>query len=109
MLLYAKLSKMTTYVIKSSELGKITNLLASDLGVIEQRMAVFLNSFTFPIVMIGCTVILITRLGWPGIIGVIIVALIIPISNFISKNNGKLIQEINVFKDKRIRITTEVI
>jgi hypothetical protein len=34
MLLYAKISSLTSYVIKSSQLGKITNLLASDLGVI---------------------------------------------------------------------------
>ena len=34
MLLYGKVSSLTSYVIKSSQLGKITNLLASDLGVI---------------------------------------------------------------------------
>jgi ABC-type multidrug transport system fused ATPase/permease subunit len=34
MLLYGKISALTVYVIKSSQLGKITNLLASDLGVI---------------------------------------------------------------------------
>ena len=34
MLLYAKISKMTSYVMKSTELGKVTNLLATDLGVI---------------------------------------------------------------------------
>lgn len=34
MLLYGKISSLTSYVIKSSQLGKITNLLASDLGVI---------------------------------------------------------------------------
>jgi hypothetical protein len=33
-LLYAKISSLTSYIIKSSQLGKITNLLASDLGVI---------------------------------------------------------------------------
>lgn len=34
MLLFAKTSSLTSYIIKSSQLGKITNLLASDLGVI---------------------------------------------------------------------------
>ena len=37
------------------------------------------------------------------------VILSILLSNFISKRNGKLMQEINVFKDKRIKITTKVI
>jgi len=92
MLLYAKISKMTNYVIKNSEIGKITNLLASDFGVIEQRLGLFLNSFSFPIVLIGCTILLVVRLGWPGVLGIVMVTLIIPISNAISKRNGSIIQ-----------------
>jgi len=91
-LLYAKISKMTNYVIKTSELGKITNLLASDFGVIEQRLGLFISALTFPITMIGCTILLIIRLGWPGVLGIVMVALVIPISNAISKNNGSIIQ-----------------
>jgi ABC-type transport system involved in cytochrome bd biosynthesis fused ATPase/permease subunit len=34
MLLYSKITKLTLYVMKSSEIGKITNLISSDLGVI---------------------------------------------------------------------------
>ncbi len=34
MLLYGKISSLSSYMIKSTEIGKITNLLASDLGVI---------------------------------------------------------------------------
>jgi hypothetical protein len=32
MLLYAKVSSLTTSLVKNSEVGKITNLIASDLG-----------------------------------------------------------------------------
>jgi hypothetical protein len=92
MLLYAKISQMTNYVIKSSELGKITNLLASDFGVIEMRMGIFIFGLTFPISAIGCTTLLITRLGWPGVVGVVILAFIVPICNAVSKKNGSLIQ-----------------
>ena len=92
MLLYAKISEMTNYGIKNSELGKITNLLASDFGVIEQRLGLFLSGLTFPVVMIGCTILLILRLGWPGVLGIVMVALVIPISIAISKNNGSIIQ-----------------
>ena len=109
MLLYGKISYLSSYMIKSTEIGKITNLLASDLGIIEMRLATFISSFTFPVTAIGSTILLITRLGWPGVLGIVLVILSIPLSNFISKRNGKLIQEINVFKDKRIQITTEVI
>jgi hypothetical protein len=34
MLLYAKVSSLTTSLVKNSEVGKITNLIASDLGAL---------------------------------------------------------------------------
>lgn len=106
MLLYAKISKATSYVMKSSELGKITNLLSTDLGVIEQRLITLMWSSEFPIVMIGYTTILIIRLGWVGIIGIIMILLLIPFSMFISRKNGAIIQEVNQYKDRRVQITT---
>lgn len=109
MLLYAKTSSLTSYVIKSSQLGKITNLLASDLGVIENRLASFLGSFNFPVYAIGGTTLLVIRLGWPGILGILLVILSLPLSNCVSKYNSTLIQDINVYKDKRIQTTSEVI
>jgi ABC-type multidrug transport system fused ATPase/permease subunit len=90
-------------------LGKITNLLANDLGVIEQRMAILIGSSIFPVMIIGITSILCARLGWPGLIGIIMVVLLVPFTNKISKTNGETIQEINRFKDRRVQLTTEVI
>lgn len=109
MLLYAKISMLTCYVIKSAQLGKITNLLASDLAVIEMRLATFMSSFAFPVYAIGTTVLLITRLGWPGILGIVFVVLCVPITNCVSRRNGGVIEEINRFKDRRIQTTGEVI
>jgi len=106
MLLYAKITKLTLYVMKLSEIGKITNLLSNDLTVIEQRLQSFLNALLFPIVVIGSTTLLIVRLGWPGALGMTIFLLMLPVLNFISKGNGKLLQEINVYKDQRIKTTT---
>jgi ABC-type transport system involved in cytochrome bd biosynthesis fused ATPase/permease subunit len=91
MILYGKISSLTAYVIKSSQLGKITNLLASDLGVIEMRMATFLTSFSFPLYAIGSVTLLVTRLGWPGVLGIVVVIFTVPLSNCISKKNGALI------------------
>lgn len=109
MLLYSKISSLTSYIIKSEQLGKITNLLASDLGAIEARLATFLSAFSFPIFAVGSTVLLIIRLGWPGVLGILFVIISVPLTNWISKKNGGYIQDINVFKDKRIQTTSEVI
>lgn len=108
-LLYTKISSLTTYIIKSSQLGKITNLLASDLGVFELRLSNFLALFSYPIYAIGTTTLLVTRLGWPGVVGIIVVMLGVPVSNFISKQNGNFISDINIYKDRRIQQVAELI
>jgi ABC-type transport system involved in cytochrome bd biosynthesis fused ATPase/permease subunit len=95
MLLYSKVSKMTSTGIRSAGSGKITNLLANDLSTIEQRVGGLTNCLTFPFIVVGSTAILVARIGWAGIIGIIVMLLIIPLNNCISKKNGELIKEIN--------------
>jgi ATP-binding cassette subfamily C (CFTR/MRP) protein 4 len=106
MLLYARISSLTSYVIKNSQLGKITNLLASDFGIIEMRIVTFLASFAYPVYAVGTTTLLVTRLGWPGVVALLLVILTLPLSNCVSKRNGAIVSEINAFKDKRIQTTT---
>ena len=68
-----------------------------------------MNCFSFPIYSIGLTLLLIHWFGWAGILGLVTVALSLPISNLISKQNGKIIEEMNSDKDKRIYRISEVI
>jgi hypothetical protein len=56
------------------------------------RLATFLSCFSFPIYAVGATALLVTRLGWPGFLGLFLVMLMVPVSNCISKQNGKMIQ-----------------
>ena len=109
MLLYTKISKMTSFSIKSAEIGKITNLIANDLGIFFMRFVNFIFAAFFVILCIGLTVLLIVRIGWAGVISVVIVLLYLPLTNKISQANGEFIKEINGFKDRRVKITTEVI
>ena len=69
-------------------------------------MIAILISSAFPLIVIGNTILLITRIGWVAIIGVILVLLQLPLSNMISQKNGKTVEEINKFKDKRVQITS---
>lgn len=106
MLLYTKISKMTSFSIKSAEIGKITNLIANDLGIFSMRFVNFIFAASFVILCIGLTVLLIVRIGWAGVISVVIVLLYLPLTNKISQANGEFIKEINGFKDRRVKITT---
>lgn len=102
MLLYTKISKLNSSSIKSEELGKITNMLSNDLGVIEHRLFTLIFCTSFPIILIGVTVILIVRIGWVGIIGVVMVVFVIFISRSISEQNGEILKDVNIHKDRRV-------
>ena len=84
MILYAKISKQTTFILNPNEVSKITNLIANDLAVIESRVPTLLNAFAFPFMVVGITIILFVRIGWPCLIGVALNLLIIPLTRKIS-------------------------
>ena len=82
---------MTSFVMRSSELGKITNLLSNDLSIIETRLIMILWSLAFPVTLIGITGLLVVRLGWVAVVGIGIILLQIPFSDKISAINGKIV------------------
>ena len=88
MLAYAKLSKVSPFVLNHEKLGWISNLVANDLSIIEQRTPILLHSFTFPFMLIASAILLVIRIGWYGRIGIGIVLVAIPFSWVISYCNG---------------------
>ena len=80
-------------------------MLSNDFNIIEAKNSIFFNTLIIPFIFIGVAIILIIRLGWSGIIGIIVPILFFPIQNFISKKNGQLLQKVNINKDLRLRIS----
>ena len=62
-----------------------------------------------PLALIGATILLIIRLGWPGIICPIVIIILLPIQVQVSKKNAKIKEKINDKKDERIKVITEII
>lgn len=84
-------------------------MLTSDLDTIQEKLPSFLSAFSFPILAIGLTIILIIRLSWPAVFGILFVIISVPLTYWISKKNGEFTKKANMFKDKRMRTTKEVI
>ena len=59
--------------------------------------------------MLGVTIILFVLLGWPSLVGIVIILLQMPISNKISQKLGEITEEVNKHKDKRVELTSETI
>ncbi len=103
-ILFAKLSSMSQFIVKSSSISKVTNMLSNDFNIIELKIPIFFAALVFPFAFIGISTILIVRLGWPGVIGIIVPILAFPIQAFVAKKNGILLQKVNVHKDIRVKI-----
>ena len=106
MLLFQKISQMSAFSLQTSDLGKITNLLATDLGVMEQRLANVLILPAFPILLTGLTVLIYIRVGWIGLASIFTVIILVLVSNMVSAKQSALVKEGYGFKDKRVEKTT---
>lgn len=108
-IIFKKLTKISLYTAKSQELGKIINMFANDFNVIELKCPWFFAASPTPIVVIGSIVLLITRLGWFGIICPAIIIVFIPLQILVSRLNGGILKNVNIFKDDRVKMCSEII
>jgi ABC-type multidrug transport system fused ATPase/permease subunit len=68
-----------------------------------------LAGLMFPFGVIGGTVIICLRVGWGGIFTFIVPLVVFPITYFISTKIKDFILRINVNKDSRIKLCSEII
>lgn len=108
LLLYSKIITMTPLSI-GPQIGTFTNLIINDLEQIHKDLEYMVITPFIPLVIIGITVSIYSLIGWVGLISVVLLILLTPLNFLISEKNGELLKEINGFKDKRVKITQEVI
>ena len=106
MLLFCKVSKLTSSTVRSNYTGTITNLIANDLSALDERITLVFNVWLFVIGVLGVTAIMLNKMGVVGMVGVLIILLVIPATHLISKANSHLIKELTTLKDKRIQISS---
>jgi ABC-type bacteriocin/lantibiotic exporter with double-glycine peptidase domain len=84
-------------------------MLSNDFNTIETKSPLFFVSLGIPLILSGIIAILVTRFGWPGIIIFGVALVIIPVQVLIGKITGSIMQKINIYKDRRVKICTEII
>ena len=62
-----------------------------------------------PLALGGIIAILITRFGWPGILIAAVIIFFLPLQILVGKMNGNIMQKVNVYKDRRVKVCSEVI
>jgi len=110
MLLYAKLSKLTSHVLNVSEhRDKIPIMIANVMSLIEQRTANVLQITVFPAMLIGVTIIIYLRIGWPCFIGIVLIFISLPFIIKIAITKFETMKIVNKCRDKRTELTTQLI
>lgn len=107
--MFKRVSALSQYMVKSTDMGKLINLLAGDFNVMEIKLMFVFVAFTFPIVLLFAAIVLVQRLGWIGLLSLAIPLMMMPIQGLIGKRNGKILSSLNVQKDSRVKTTSEVI
>ena len=91
-LMFKKLTKLSQYTSKAQELGKIMNMISNDFNVMEIRTAVFFAALVSPIIFVGVIIILVLRLGWTGVIPILVTILLVPLQFYVGKVNGAILR-----------------
>ena len=81
---------MNSSCLQGSNIGKIINMISSDVESISGQVSYFGVLVGTPFVVLGATAMLVVLLGWTGIVGTVVTLLALPLSNWISSRNGDI-------------------
>ena len=108
-LIYDRISKISSYSFKSSNLGKIVSLVSSDFSTVLNKLSNLFAGFFAPLEVIACSVMIIIKFRWTGVLVITAILLVIPLSMLMVKISVKIREGVNIQKDERIIRTAELI
>ena len=109
LLLYKKISRLTKYMIQNQEIGKIINTLSSDFNLVEVKGFFVLSCLSSPIKTISVVILLVVQFGFMGIFPVLFLLCLIFFQVVLGKKNSEILREVNIQKDNRIRLYSEIV
>ena len=109
MFLYLKLSTIVSLTERTKQLGTVTNLITNDLSTLDERASSIAFLVPFLITIVGTSIIMVSKVGIAGMFAIALILLILPVTHFLSKFNEKIVAKLTHLKDKRIKLTAELI
>ncbi|CAD8178676.1 unnamed protein product [Paramecium pentaurelia] len=109
-LIYDRIIELNSTQISMLNVGKIMNLVSSDLNVIEYQLAFIYQVAVIPGSLIFTSIILWLRFDGPlGLVAIIFCAILYPLQILIQNINKKLLLQTRKLQDQRIQQTNTVI
>jgi ATP-binding cassette subfamily C (CFTR/MRP) protein 1 len=89
--------------------GKVVNIMGTDAARIDGMSWSIHDLWSSPLVIIVATALLVINLGPSALVGVAFLIVMFPIQGFITKRLMALRKKVNVFTDRRVKVTGEII
>ena len=87
----------------------MSNLISEDLAHFDDKIVKLFSLIPFLIIWIGAILLLIIKIGIHGMLGLLIILLLIPVTALMTKFSNSLKEASSLSKNKRIALTTQFI
>lgn len=108
-LIYRKSLKLSSTALGNTSVGKVVNLLSNDVSRFD-IVSVFLHSMWLaPLLSIIVGILLYYEVGVPGILGMVVIAIVTPIQSYTGKLSSIFRLQTALRTDERVRLMDEVV
>ncbi|EAR99877.2 ABC transporter family protein (macronuclear) [Tetrahymena thermophila SB210] len=108
-ILYDKVSNLSAYSVKKANVGKIINMISSDFSSFENNGVYIFHCILSPFLLVLASWILISRLGFAGVISIILLVLLFPLQKTIAQRASNYTKLQTKERDQKVKIFSEMI
>ena len=108
-LAFRKLMGMSRFMIRSQEAGKIINMFSTNFNRSEMKFVYIFKVAIYPFVFVSILLLMIIRLGWPGVISPVVIVIGFWAQLKISKMGVSLLKKADRLEDKRVKCIGEIL
>ncbi len=91
------------------QIGDIVNYMSTDSDAIADGSITTIDLCNAAVLLIGCTITLFVYLGWSAAVALVVMGLLIPITNHLSKSFMHLEERMLAQRDQRMTLMTQVL
>lgn len=108
-LIYRKSLRLSSTALGHTSVGKVVNLLSNDVSRFDVCSFFVHSMWLAPLLTLIVGIILYMEVGVPGLIGMIVIAIVTPIQSFTGKLTSKFRMQTALRTDERVRLMDEVV
>ncbi|KAF7274166.1 hypothetical protein GWI33_013157, partial [Rhynchophorus ferrugineus] len=108
-LIYRKALRLSKTALGETASGKIVNLLSNDVSRFDLVSIFIHHMWTSPILTLIVTYFIYVEAGWPGLLGIVAVFIVVPIQGYFGKLSAIYRKATAMKTDERVRLMDEIL